>query len=202
MLGGALGRRAVAETAVGALLVVIPTPFGDQLPSVVQAGEPVIVEAFIPEAAVEAFDEGVLGGLAGLNQFELDAVPIGPLVQCPPRELWPLVGSDSSGIAAEGRDAVEDAGDIGAADGLICDDVDGFPRVVIDHGQALDPAAAGQRIEDEIHRPDLVRRSRHFQWFPVDCHAVTLATSAHGEARIAIDPVHALVVRLHALAAQ
>ncbi len=89
MLGSALGRGAVAETAVGALLVVIPTPFGDQLPSVVQAGEPVIVEAFIPESAIEAFDEGVLGGLAGLNQFELDAVPVGPLVQCPPRELWP-----------------------------------------------------------------------------------------------------------------
>jgi hypothetical protein len=37
-----------------ALLVVVPPPSGDFLPGVVKAGEPVLIEAFIPEPPVEA----------------------------------------------------------------------------------------------------------------------------------------------------
>jgi len=31
--------------------------------------EPVLIQAFIPELAIEAFNESILGGLTALNQF-------------------------------------------------------------------------------------------------------------------------------------
>jgi len=38
-----------------------------------QAGEPMLVQAFVPKPPVEALDVGVLGGLARLNQDVLNA---------------------------------------------------------------------------------------------------------------------------------
>lgn len=62
-----------------------------------------VIKALIPETPVKAFDEGVLGGLARLNHFELNAMLVGPLVERLPGELWPLVGSDRLGVSPETR---------------------------------------------------------------------------------------------------
>ena len=56
--------------------------------------EPVLVQALVAELAVEALDVGVLRRLAGLDQAQLDAALVGPLVERPARELRPLVGPD------------------------------------------------------------------------------------------------------------
>lgn len=52
------------------------------------------VQTFVPELAVEGLDVGVLGRPAGLDQLEVDAVAVGPLVKCPAGEFRPLVGAD------------------------------------------------------------------------------------------------------------
>lgn len=64
-----------------ALFVVVPSPSGDLLVGEVQAGEPVLVEAFIPETPVEALDVGVLRGLARLDELEVGAALIVSPVQ-------------------------------------------------------------------------------------------------------------------------
>ena len=76
------------------LVIVVMPPARELDPGFCQRAENFFIEQLVTQSAVEAFDEGVLGGLSGLNQFELDAVPVGPLVQCSSCELWPLVGSD------------------------------------------------------------------------------------------------------------
>lgn len=43
---------------------------------VLEVKVPVLIEAFVPEAAVEAFDEDVLSGLAWCNEGKPDAVAI------------------------------------------------------------------------------------------------------------------------------
>jgi hypothetical protein len=49
---------------VGPFVVVVASPDFDFRSRIDQIGEPVLVEALVAEAAVETFDEGVLGRLA------------------------------------------------------------------------------------------------------------------------------------------
>jgi len=51
------------------MLVVVPTPVTDDGSGVGQAGKPVVVQALVSKLAIEAFDVGVLRGLAGLNEL-------------------------------------------------------------------------------------------------------------------------------------
>ena len=49
------------------MLVVIPAPGGNQDTSLQQARKPVVIQALIPEAPVEALDERILRGLSQLG---------------------------------------------------------------------------------------------------------------------------------------
>ena len=49
---------------MGSDLVVFPPPQFDEAAGFVKGGEPVFIEAFIAELAIEAFDESVLSGFA------------------------------------------------------------------------------------------------------------------------------------------
>lgn len=56
------------------------------------------------------------------------------------------------------------AHDVRAADAVVHGNVHAFAGEVIDDGQALDPAAIGQRVEDEVHAPGVVRHTRRQQF--------------------------------------
>ena len=67
-----------------------------------------VIQTLIPEASVEAFDEGVLSRFAGLDQLELNAMLAGSLIQCLAGKFRPLVGSNSFGIATEASCLIKD----------------------------------------------------------------------------------------------
>jgi hypothetical protein len=67
-LNSEFGRWHVAQSAMGAVVVVVMSPVVDDRAHVAQTGEPVLRQAFIPEATLEAFDVGVLHRLAGLDE--------------------------------------------------------------------------------------------------------------------------------------
>ena len=50
---------------MGALRVVLDPPRFDRLPHLLQRREPVLIQALVPEPAVERLGEGVVGRLAG-----------------------------------------------------------------------------------------------------------------------------------------
>ena len=56
--------------------VVVDSPGFDNAAGVGQVGEPVFVEAFISEFAVEGLDKGVLERLAGINEVQTHALAI------------------------------------------------------------------------------------------------------------------------------
>jgi hypothetical protein len=58
--------------------------------------EPVLVQAFIPELPVEAFDECVLRGLATLDKVQRYLVLIGPLIHDAAGELGSIIYLDRS----------------------------------------------------------------------------------------------------------
>lgn len=62
-----------------------------------QAGEPVLVEALIPQPSVKAFDVGVLVGLARFDQAQRYAALVRPGQQGLAREFLAVVGANDLG---------------------------------------------------------------------------------------------------------
>ena len=58
-------RGYLSDSAVGSVLVVVPAPILQLLPGVFKAHEPMGVQAFRPQIAVERFDKGIVGRLSG-----------------------------------------------------------------------------------------------------------------------------------------
>jgi hypothetical protein len=72
---------------VRAVVVVVVAPCRDQVPGMAQAGEQVLVEAFVPQATVEALDEAVLLSYSPIlgqfsEIFKLLPVPAGRFRSC------------------------------------------------------------------------------------------------------------------------
>lgn len=59
------------------MVVVFPPVFEGQA-RILQAGELMEIQAVLPELAIEAFHEGVLGGFARLDKMELHASALRP----------------------------------------------------------------------------------------------------------------------------
>jgi len=66
-----LGWSQCAEAAVWSQVIVVVTPRFDGFASLGESEEHVLIEALVPQAAVERFDEGVLHRFAGF-----DVVPL------------------------------------------------------------------------------------------------------------------------------
>ena len=64
-------------------------------PSLLERGEHEAIQHFCTEAAVEAFDGGVPGGLSWLDVDQGDAVLLCPLPQCSADELRAIVQAQS-----------------------------------------------------------------------------------------------------------
>ena len=58
-----------------ALLVAIDLPVLDGFAGFLNAGETMLVQAFLAVSLVETLDVGVLGGLAGVDEIELNKSP-------------------------------------------------------------------------------------------------------------------------------
>ena len=58
--------------------VVVFPPIANDLRCFVQRSEPVLVQAFVSEFAVEAFDKWVLSRLAWLYELQFSTVAFGP----------------------------------------------------------------------------------------------------------------------------
>lgn len=65
---------------------------------------------------------------------------------------------------------------------------------IVSHGQALQAPAVGKSVADEIHAPHLVDFGGDVQWRAIGRWSAHLLALAHRQVRIAVQPVHALVV--------
>jgi len=79
---------------VGSLLVVFLAPVLDDLSGMTHRQEPVLIEAFIPESTVKAFNKAVLGWLAGLDEVDMNTVCISPFIHELAGKLRPVVRGD------------------------------------------------------------------------------------------------------------
>ena len=61
------------------LLIIVSAP--SLLPRIFKAHEPVLIEAFNPEAPVEGLDERIVAGFARPEEIEHDASRVGPQIE-------------------------------------------------------------------------------------------------------------------------
>src|ERR1700722_7631089 len=82
-----------------AFLIVVPTPILQLFPGVCKAQEPMGVQTFRSEAAIEGFNECIVGRLSGPGEVERDAALVSPQIQVARHELgasgrhgsWPVI---------------------------------------------------------------------------------------------------------------
>ena len=87
-------RRPIPQRAVRPHRVVVHSPGLDHLARISQIHEPVLVQAFVPELPVEAFDEHVLRRFASLDEVQRHLMLMGPLIHHAAGELRPVVHLD------------------------------------------------------------------------------------------------------------
>ena len=90
-----------AERAVRTLMVVVIAPVLEPLVYFAHAVEDVAIEHPGAHRAVEALDQRVLRGLAGLDERQLNKMVLRPLRQCMTNEFRTVVQSQAAGLAAQ-----------------------------------------------------------------------------------------------------
>ena len=80
-------------------VVVVIAPQGQLLAGIGETVEDLLIQAFIPQAAVEAFDQAVLLRLAGVDVMPGHAGIAGPFEDRGAGELGAIIADDAAGLA-------------------------------------------------------------------------------------------------------
>jgi len=126
------------HAAVRPNLVVVLPPGGDGRSCLVQRLEPVVVQAFVAELAIEAFDVAVLHWPARLNQNVPDSMALCPCHEGPTGELRAVVRSYRLRVAPKNCRTVQQPGHVLSRDAVVGRDVHAFMAEVIGYRQAFD----------------------------------------------------------------
>ena len=108
--------------------------------------KPVLVQALVPEPAVERLDEGVVHGLARTTELELHAVLMGPGVERLAPELRSIVHRDALRQPARATQSLEDRDDARTPEAHIDLDHRALAGARIHHGQRAERAPIGPRV--------------------------------------------------------
>ena len=96
-----------------------------------------LVEAFVPQPAIEALDEAVLGRLTGCDVVPIDTVVLLPCKDRPRGQLGAVVADDHAGPAAALDEPIELASDPDAGERVVNDERQAFPANRLHMPEAL-----------------------------------------------------------------
>ena len=193
MLRGELCRWYPPDAAVRSGLVVVTSPARDLASGIGETREPVLVETFVPEAAIEAFNVGVLCQAARLNQNVFDLVRLCPSEKGSRGELRSVVGSDGFRVTAKLRCLVKQACDVARAHAEVHRDLHALATEIIDYRQAFDPSSCRQAVADKVHAPGLIEGLGRYQRHTLS-ETTRLGFASNCESRLAVEPVDAFVI--------
>ena len=139
-----------------------------------QAVEDFLVQAFVPQDAVEAFDEAVLLWLARVDVMPLDGVLVGPLQDRLASELGPIVTDNATGFAVNPDQCIKLPRHSGPRDAGVCNQGKVLAAAVVVDCQDAELAAGPERVGHRamgtppvrvtmarVQGPALVRSQRH-----------------------------------------
>ncbi len=168
----------------------------DHLPCVSKIHEPVLVQAFIPELPVEAFDQCVLRRLAALDEVQRHLILIRPLIHDPAGELCPVIHLDRYRCSASFPQRLQYPHHTQAGQRRVRLDSQGLSRVAIHQVQRSESPPAGQFVMRVVHRPHFIgtrrKNQRHSRFRSKSLAPPTL----HRQPFLPVQPIHPLVVDL------
>src|SRR5262245_22293463 len=187
-------RREATESAVRPVAVVVEAPGRDRADRVGQAHKPARVQALVAELPVEALDEGVLHGLARLDEAQLDASLVGPLVQQPARELRSVVQYQRLGRTPALDHPIEDARHACRWDRPTDLDRERLAREVVYNVERSKGPCIGQGVGHEVDRPALVGPLGPGNGPPRSSRNLLPPSSPYGEGLFSVNAIDALAV--------
>jgi len=154
----------------------------------------VLVQAFVPQPADQAFDEPVLHGFAGR-----DVVPGHAALRLPAEDrvrgqLRSVVADDLKGLAAQLGDPVQLTRDATAGERAVDHQRQALPAEVVDHHQHPEAPPVAQDVGSEVEAPALVRTLRDRHWRAGAESTLAAATLPDRQPLLAVQPEQALVV--------
>jgi len=138
--------------------VVVALPAVDGEARIGEPGEPVLVQAFVTEPAIEALHEGILDRFPRPDELQLHPLPVRPGIQHLARELRPVVQHDGFGKSTRRRQSVQHPRHPQPRQRCVHLDGQALPGEVVDDVQCPERPAVGKRVVHEVHRPALVHR--------------------------------------------
>ena len=187
---------------MGSAVIVIMSPgFGDP-PGFREASEPVLVQALIPEAPVEALAGAVLHGLPRLDEVVPDPSLVAPLVEDPAGELRAVIGDDDLRPAPFVDDPVQHPAHTKTRQAGVHLDGQALAGEGVDHIQGPQRPAIGQGIRGEVHGPLLTRPGGGLELLPGAPLQPLPNALPHGEPFLLVEPVDPFDVHREALPPQ
>lgn len=143
-----------------ALCIVVDPPFLDDFLGFTDACEPVLVQAFLAISPVEAFDLGVLGRFAGVDEIKLDAVIISPSIHRVPAQFRSIINDQEIRVSLFKGHAFQHIDHPFSRQRQIHLDGWAFVRAVVFQVGRAKLAAISQRVTVKIERPALIGGNR------------------------------------------
>ncbi len=153
-----------------------------------------LVQAFVPELAVETLNVAVLHRAPRLNENVADAVGLRPCHESAAGEFGAVVGSHRARMSTKQSRPIQQACYILAADAVVSSDVHTLVAKIVCHGQTLDAPPIGQAVADKIHAPHLIDVLRELQRHALAHRQFDLLALPHGQLGSAVEPIHAFVI--------
>jgi hypothetical protein len=147
-----LSRSFDADRAVRTNVVIVSTPSLAFLPRLVEAQEPVRVQALSSELSVERLDVGIVRRLSRSGEVERHTADEGPQVQLLADELRAVVDTDRFRKPRVCGRALQRRHDVGAP--IVLSNVDRRrqPRECVDNRQCADLAAIEKLVVNKVRR--------------------------------------------------
>lgn len=139
------------------LVIVFLAPVTDDFSGMSDVFESVLVQTFVTQLAVKAFDVAVLHGLAGIYEDVVDLPGIRPLIHRITGELRTVITEDLLRHPVEQDGLVQKAGDLLAADGSVYFQSQTVPFYFIDQGENPEALSGAGGITDKLHGPAVIR---------------------------------------------
>ena len=175
-----------------ALAVVVDAPFFDFDASTSERRETRLRKTLVAEVAIERLDVGILSRLPGLDEIQLHAVRVRPLLERYRNEFRPVIDAKALRKSVKPNQFIEDSDDAGRGQRRVDLDREALARKGINDIEHADLAAISQVVVNEVHRPTLVRARHESGRHGTDRAKFPTVATLHGQAGCAIDAVYTL----------
>jgi len=144
-----------SQRAVRPALVIIDPPRIDDRSDVIDIYEPVFVQAFVSELAVEALHETIIDRLAGADELQPDSVLIRPSIHGVADELGAVIDHDVFRQTMNSRYSRQNLDNPLTTDRGVGLNPETLFRIGVNDRQQSEPSPGMQSIMQKVHRPQL-----------------------------------------------